>query len=289
VAVVLADDFEAAEELVERFEAAEELVDRLVTAQLVEVATVQGRYRLHALLRLFATEQLDKHETDTDRETRWANLAQATSYLAYKLGVALEPLGLHPELDDETRITPEVALDWLEAEREGMIAVAERAVERGPWSEVGSLAERLSDFLELRGYWEDEERLTRWALQTTRQDADRMGEAKALNNLGLVLANQGHWDQAIDHYQQSLAIKQELGDRHGEARTLGNLGSVLARQGRSDQARDHWHAALAIFERLRAPETATIVQALAQLDQPRRRRWWPFPPSRSHGDTGADL
>ena len=73
------------------YDAAEGLVDGLVAAQLVEPAAIQGRYRMHDLLRLFATEQLDQQELAPDREVAWAELAQATVGLAYALDVALAP------------------------------------------------------------------------------------------------------------------------------------------------------------------------------------------------------
>jgi tetratricopeptide (TPR) repeat protein len=216
------------------WEAAEGLMDRLVAAQLVESVALQGRYRLHDLLRLFATEQLDEHEGDTDQDAAWTELAQATVELTYALRVALEPPGLQSE--QEPRFSHEDALAWLEAERDGLVAVARQAAERSPLAIVWELAEQLNSFLGLRGYWTDREQLDRWAVQAARQAGERAAEGRALGNLGNVLADQGNWEQAIDHYQQSLEIDRELGDHHGEAQTLNNLGSTLARQGHWDQA-----------------------------------------------------
>ena len=54
-------------------------------------------------------------------------------------------------------------------------------------------------------------------------------------------ARQGHHSQAADHHQQALTLSREIGDQAGEARTLDNLGLVYWRQGYYQQAADHHH------------------------------------------------
>ena len=246
--------------------AAEKLVDGLVEAQLVEPAAAQDRYRLHDLLRLFAAERLDQDEPESDRQAAWDQLAQITAGLAQILVVMQGTPGLPPELEEQLRIPPEGALDWLEAkrnglvakgalhcleaERNGMIAVVGRAAEQGPPAVVWQLAEPLGHFLQLRGYWADEERVHRWAVQTAQEAAERGAEARALNNLGSVLANQGHLDQATDHHQLALMICRELGDRRGEAQTLVNLGAALTLKRQWDQATDCCQQALEVLREL---------------------------------------
>ena len=60
------------------------------------------------------------------------------------------------------------------------------------------LAERLGDFLGMRGYWADQEQVGRWAVQAARQAGERAAQGRALTNLGIVLSRQGHWQQAVD-------------------------------------------------------------------------------------------
>jgi tetratricopeptide (TPR) repeat protein len=229
---------------------ADALVDGLVAAQLVEPAAVSGRYRLHDLLRLFAIEQLDQQEAESDREAAWARLAEVAAELAHISDLALRPSGLQPEQIKEKRITPEVGLGWLEVERDGLVAVAAQSAERGPRAVTWRLAERLNEFLARRGYWAEHEQVGRWAAQAARQAGERIAEAAALGNLGNVLGRQGHWGQAIDQYQQSLAISRELGDRQGEANTLNNLGNALYGQERRDEAITYYQQALAIKREL---------------------------------------
>jgi tetratricopeptide (TPR) repeat protein len=228
----------------------EELVDGLVAAQLVEPAAVQGRYRLHDLLRLFASEQLDRQEVEPEREAMWARLAEAAATVTHIVTAAWTPPELRQEEIRKVRITPEKALSLLEAERDGLVALAGLAAKRGPVARAWELAEDLTPFFTIRGYWADQERVNRWAVQAARQAGDRAAEGRALNHLGLALGDQGHRGQAIDCFHQALAVFRELGDHDGEGSTLNNLGTVLRNQGRLEDAIDCDRQALAVCREL---------------------------------------
>ena len=228
---------------------AEYLLDRLVEVRLIDPLGVGGRYQMHDLLRLFAREHLN-HESEGNREAVRLRLLEAA------LGVAVTlHLGLRSGLTDEmqprsSRVQPEAALNWLEAERDGLVGLAGQTAERGPWPVVWQLAELLSEFLGLRGYWADEAQMHRWALQAARRVRDRAATGRAHGSLGGVLARQGHWQRAIDQYKKSLSIVRKERDRSSEGRTLTNLGIVLAYQGHWQRAIDCYQQALAIAREL---------------------------------------
>jgi CHAT domain-containing protein len=84
------------------------------------------------------------------------------------------------------------------------------------------------------------------ALTIYRELGYRAGEAKALNNIGLVNEVLGSYPQALDYYEQSLVITRELGDRATEAGTLTNIGIVNALVGNYKEALDYYQRGLII-------------------------------------------
>jgi tetratricopeptide (TPR) repeat protein len=95
------------------------------------------------------------------------------------------------------------------------------------------------------------------ALALRRELADRIGEGETLSNLAGLSHARGRPEQAQETYQQALAIRQELGDRQGEAMILGNLGLLAAERGQLEEARNALDRALAI-----ADPTAAVLNNL---------------------------
>ena len=85
------------------------------------------------------------------------------------------------------------------------------------------------------------------SLQLKRELGDRAGEARTLNNLGIIARKRGNFDRATDVLQQSLTIKRDLGDRHGEAMSLNSLGLVAEREGDLETARHRYEQTLEMF------------------------------------------
>jgi serine/threonine protein kinase/tetratricopeptide (TPR) repeat protein len=67
------------------------------------------------------------------------------------------------------------------------------------------------------------------ALGIFRLAQDRLGEAKALRNLGAISADQGDYDHATTALEESLRIHRELGNRAGEADVTAQLLGVVYR------------------------------------------------------------
>ena len=76
--------------------------------------------------------------------------------------------------------------------------------------------------------------------------------AKVLNNIGLILCDQGECDKALDCHQRALKIREELDPSNQDAicESLANIGLTLCRQGKYDDALDYCKIALEIHERL---------------------------------------
>ncbi|BAZ28289.1 hypothetical protein NIES4074_07200 [Cylindrospermum sp. NIES-4074] len=84
------------------------------------------------------------------------------------------------------------------------------------------------------------------SLATARKIGDRLGEGKALGNLGFAYDSLGNYPQAIEYYQQDLSIAREISDRRGEGQTLGNLGIAYRSLGNYPQAIEYHQQYLTI-------------------------------------------
>lgn len=84
------------------------------------------------------------------------------------------------------------------------------------------------------------------ALALYRSLKDRLGEGKALGNLGIAYRILGDYDQAIASQQQYLAIARALKDRESEGMALGNLGNIYYLLGQFEQAINYQQQWLAI-------------------------------------------
>jgi tetratricopeptide (TPR) repeat protein len=83
-------------------------------------------------------------------------------------------------------------------------------------------------------------------LNEARDTDDRQGEARSLDNLGVVARHLGEYETAQEYHQQSLAIFRDIGDRWGEAQSLGNLGVVAGNLGEYEDAKEYIQQSLAV-------------------------------------------
>ncbi|MEM6256241.1 MAG: tetratricopeptide repeat protein, partial [Cyanobacteria bacterium P01_D01_bin.156] len=88
------------------------------------------------------------------------------------------------------------------------------------------------------------------SLVVTQEIGDRATEAKTLNNIGIVNRSLGNYAEALDYYAQSLVITQEIGDRDVEAQTLNNIGVVNHLLGNYPEALDYYAQSLAIKQEI---------------------------------------
>jgi hypothetical protein len=89
-------------------------------------------------------------------------------------------------------------------------------------------------------YWQDSGTLFEHALEAV------PGNYLALNNLGMVLLEQGDAEQAKLCFGKALLLRPDYGDAHR------NLGSVLAKEGRFDEARAQYEEVIRLHPRAAA-------------------------------------
>ena len=91
------------------------------------------------------------------------------------------------------------------------------------------------------------------ALSAYRGIGDRRGEAKTLNNLGMIYLYCGYHRDALDAYQDSLPIFSEIGGAQNEAILYHNIGSVHHYKGSYERGPDRVPAGAGDLPRDRRP------------------------------------
>ncbi len=87
------------------------------------------------------------------------------------------------------------------------------------------------------------------SLRLARLEGDDDDIANALNNLGVLHYMWGSLDRALDYYQQALEIRRDQGDNQGLARAYNNLGGVADAAERYDEAVDYFNRALTLYRK----------------------------------------
>jgi tetratricopeptide (TPR) repeat protein len=215
-----------------------EQLSELLRWNLVDYQDESKRYRLHDLVRIFASHKLmeiDGEAARNEARQRYAEhfrdvLSFATEL--YKKGSVLAGLNAF----DLERINIESAWAW-----------AKENLSRG-----NAAASICSSFLngpyllELRQHPRERISWLETALAASRRLNDRSMEGAHLGNLGNAYADLGDSCKAIEYYEQALAIDREIGDKRNEGAWLGNLGSAYADLGDSRKAIEYYEQALAI-------------------------------------------
>jgi DNA-binding SARP family transcriptional activator len=148
------------------------LLTELVRAQLITEPTA-GRYSFHDLLRAYAAELVQLHDSEIERRTAIQRVLDHYMRTAHAAALLIDPhrtptdlpspvSGVtHEPLEDEQH-----AMTWFADERPVLLAVVRGAAEAGYDREIGLLAWALLDYLDRRGHWVDQVAVQRLALDS---------------------------------------------------------------------------------------------------------------------------
>ena len=218
----------------------------------------RGRYRLHDLLgeharTLAAADPAAEADAALGRLLDYyqhaAALAEARlarqSRTRPAPAAVISPPAAVPDLPDRPR-----ALAWARAERASLLACLDHATRTGQHARVVALTADLAALLRHDGPWSDAITRHATAAQAARHLGDRLGEANALNHLGVVRELMGDYPGAAEAVEAALGICRDLGDLLGEANALGGLGVVRRMTGDYPGAAEAVEAALGIYRDL---------------------------------------
>jgi CHAT domain-containing protein/tetratricopeptide (TPR) repeat protein len=193
----------------------------------------------------------------------WSRLddARGLGVALYELGHALRSL---PGRDDEALATWEECLEplteagsvWYPAN--ALHLMGEVRLGNGLRGDRGETRAALESYLR--------------ALALRRRAGDRAGEARTLNQVGLVHKLLGEPQKALVRYDEAIALWERLGRPFAQARPRHNRGKVYLSLGRLDDAERDFSKALDLRRRQgNRLESAKAMTALAQVAEARSR------------------
>jgi tetratricopeptide (TPR) repeat protein len=155
---------------------------------------------------------------------------------------------------------------------------------------LNDLTSSLSNFLFVRGYWEEHVRLNEWGYEAAKalggwhqaswrasqvafihyrraetgsaaiwvdymtdameRGGDRSGRAAAIRMRGLIEQQQGNLAEAGIHLTEALVIFHELADEETQSTVLSDLGSIMRKRKKYDSAEVYYRQALALAEKI---------------------------------------
>ncbi|HEV2777841.1 MAG TPA: BTAD domain-containing putative transcriptional regulator [Actinophytocola sp.] len=258
------------------------LLERLVDMQMLDVAGVdldgQPRYGFHAIIRLFAREQLSRADQQDRRDAvrrvlgAWlARTDQAyrevfgTDYAGMR-GTAprWRPAGGDP---DPMPVDP---TSWMEVEGPNLIAAVDQAADEGLDEHCWELAVRLTTLFEVGGYADEWQQTHERALDVVRRADNRRGESAVLCSLGELYLGRRRFAAARAVLEPALSIAVALGDLLGIAVAKRNLALLDYHEGDTDRALAGFWEALDAFRRLGMPiGHAYVLSKIARISADR--------------------
>ncbi len=232
-------------------------IDDLVRANLIEEAG-DDRYHMHDLLRAYAREEAERCDP--------AEVCQAMLRLFdHYLQTGATAMTLIAPHDVVSRAaagravstleleTAEDAMDWLDAERQNLLTMAEVAA-NGEWplltNQVSALLFR---HLATRAQYHDALALHMLALKVARNQGRHELAGWELLRIGVVHLRLGHFDEAQAHLANALTIAEDGNDPVLACRALRQLGHTHLVMGQAERARELLCQALSRAQALEDP------------------------------------
>ena len=214
---------------------------------------IPGRFAFHDLLRAYAAELADAHDSEDYRRTARHRMLDHYLHSAYRADELLSQFRDRPFTlaGAEAGVVPERpadqkhALAWFESEHAVLVTLLRQTT--GFDAHIWQLAWALKPYFGYQGHWRDWRSSQHAALDAARRLSNQPAEALSLRLLGAASLSLGTYDEAHVHLQRALGLLRELGDQTGQAEASRDLAALLERQGRYPEALAHAQQALDLF------------------------------------------
>ena len=209
-----------------------------------------GQYAFHDLLRAYAAELTDAHDSQDARDEAVGRLVEHYLHTAYRAATLIEPhydpltpSPPRPGVATAKLADAEGAQAWFNAEHNALLAAITTAADSLP-TQAWQLAWSLSIFLLWRGMWHQQTLACQAGLEAARRTGDIAGQAHSLNRLACGYARSGRIAEADPLFRQSLRLFEGLGDHLSQAMVHGSLGWLAGAQDRPAESLGHCLRAL---------------------------------------------
>jgi DNA-binding SARP family transcriptional activator/tetratricopeptide (TPR) repeat protein len=235
-------------------------LDELTAAHLTDQPE-PDRFGCHDLLRLYALDRARQEDPEPARQAALRRLfdhylgtVTAAAQLLYPhvlrlpvpaAAAAAAAPGVEPPFDD-----PAAAADWLDRQRENLLAGILAAPGHGLPRSAWLLADALRGYFWLRCDPLGWLAAARCALAAAQAAADLPAQAAAQLSVGALHSRQDRPRQAIEAYLSAVELAGAAGWRQAQAAALGNLGTVYQDLGERERALDCLNQALVLNRQL---------------------------------------
>ena len=220
----------------------------------LEATKEAGRYRLHDLIRVFATVHFNEEDNEKARFDAHRRHAEHYRHVLssadklYQKGREDVMAGL--KLFDREWVNIQAGWAWAE----GIALMANQSMPSDIRNEkklalslcISYLTDAGDYVLSLRLRPRDMIRCLNTALGAARQLKDRGSEGALLGNFGIAYKNLGRTRESLKCHEQSLAIARDVEDRQGEGNALSSLAMAYKNLGEYREALKLQEQALAI-------------------------------------------
>jgi DNA-binding SARP family transcriptional activator len=228
----------------------------LVAANLLDAAG--GRYRLHDLLLVFATELGESEEPEAARAAATRRIFDFYAHAACAASSVIEPHRPVPRLPPSSTVVPppefaerSQAIAWIEEERDNLHSAVAYAATFGPYESAWHLGDALTSPLALTERYTEWIAVTRLGLKAALQAGDQQGEAIMRLSLGHAYITGGRQRLGIDHLSRAGELYRAMGDKQYQVVCENALGMAALWLGRLD-------VAVRSFERIRELNTSPV-------------------------------
>ncbi|MDX5568386.1 tetratricopeptide repeat protein, partial [Streptomyces sp. ID05-04B] len=234
----------------------------LTSSCLVE-QPLPGRYSLHDLLRTYAGELTQIHDTAQERHHATLRVLDHYMFTAYEANQLLKQdttaeldFGAPgPDVAPEKFTGVKQATRWFTAEHRVLTALLHSAVSQQLDHHTTGLAWSLKEHLQRQEFWPEAITALTPALEVARRQGDRLEEGRCLRHLGSIHGYLGHQEEALQHLRRATTIFEQL-DATGE------------------QARAHYVMACALFLFGRIQEAVTFSERGLELSRRTGEELW---------------
>ncbi|HEU5472906.1 MAG TPA: BTAD domain-containing putative transcriptional regulator [Actinophytocola sp.] len=252
-------------------------LERLVDMQLLDVIGPdldgEPRYGLHAIIRLFAREELAERESTAVRAEAvervlggWlANAERARAELYGTEHTVLSGSARRWYPPGDAGVSAGASMRWLEAECVNLVAAVKQAADEGLAELAWDLAICLVTLFEVGGYGNEWELTHERALEAVRLAGNKRGEAAVLCSLSSLYLFRRRPAEALAMLEPALRQFEELGDVLGLATVRRNMAVGYKLQGDIDSAATNYTAAFDGFGEL--GDTVGQAYVLSRLGQ----------------------
>ncbi|SEO29486.1 Predicted ATPase [Actinacidiphila rubida] len=194
-----------------------------------------GRFELHDLLRAYAHEQANTHDTGQERRAAVHRMLDHYVHTANDAAMLVErgrdPLKLPPPQPGvclEHFADHERALAWFTTEHAVLLSAVGHAAATDFPAHTWQLAHALATYLDRRGNWHDLAAVGNTATDAADRLADPLGKAIAGSIVARAHRRRGNYADARHHLRHALGLFRRIGDLDGQADTYIELARVKA-------------------------------------------------------------